>query len=1686
MDEEEALKALLAQQERAVEETRQRLAAAKAAKAHIVAPGIHAAAAASGGAALVAVPGSTIRYARVAADAHGTPISRAGRDLALFGKAHRVEAAAAPPSSTVRNHALWSKFYDHQDNKFKSKAAHADRYHELMSARNIPVDRYTEVGRAPRYFDEEAKRVLDEREVYGADKQLVPQYAGRTVADRIVLRDDTLYTVSVVLFSFYAKTAPPPRAAGEKRVNPVTALRAQYLDKDRKYFEDMEGNYHQMWKELSITVPGKVWRSMPAPAAVDWTFGTRAVAPMTWEGSANNLRVFDTRPPVEQPKVWYTQHAEHGVPFLKPQVDAQQQGDKSIFSLLATRTKYSITRTLLDFAEPNDGYITAIAFGNAQPVVKASPWMGIDEPARTDGVARPYSKWLPVAWSSAGSLEQWLKEEPVALYDEAGVLVPANACGYAIVIKQFLVHFSKYRARKPGATLPMLTLGHLYNMFNGDTEDPHGVDMDAQGNTLALTPEEEDYTITLRKLKRFFEDPMVRKNLVVLDGTGKVIKEACVTWPKAPKKGAAAAAAAAAVGGAAATAATAAAEEAEDVISVTTSGSSSSSSKKGAGKYLNDEHGPSTTYIIFEDGHLSLISGSTIITKIKNNSFIHNALVPMQLPVKPPTSNYPLKNTHLVEPPVIWCDSLAALCGINVFIDKGKGKTVWETVRVVLPSSRCDLWELLDFFIIDGNIKPSVRVADGNRLVSLSVIFERNPGEATTVTYCHPATIRPSGNSSEPTDSIDSEACFLRWRQHDDTLIKLLQQRSFLSYYNDNVRKAFMDFPRRPLTIGFSAVANETPVAEHDMCLAYTHQLLNIKCVPVFNVFDDFVAPASPQFKGASSKRLENSFYMVMVVGTILPPDPLALLLDQPFNLVTYDTWQLVKDMPQVRLRGILMPSVVVPLDCSKVIKELWDDPCPDFKRKHKKELVNRHVGCLGKAQNERSSTYYFGNASERDSVYDRLGAVGSHIFDATTELLEKPQYFVTRTYETQLRNGFYPLAHIVYDGQRRSLYSEAVRVTSAPGRRLLGVKTDALFFSPWIEAEAVPKDYGFGAQGTYTVTMVRGKVPSMAPRQIEAKMFELPQPAFSEPIDIADEYDFAGFKAIFDGVIEQRAADSTSCLDCGMLKDAEADKIDCNFVQGKAHRWPDTDTCVKCGDLRQLVEEEDTCAHEWPHTGAVTRVGGSDIIVKGIVPGAGKTYSLLKYCQGNRRALFVAPYNSLCDDLKKCKCAPGAGACTLEQPLCHRAFDAITCHSLFGMLLDLSAEDAKAAGGRKPFDISAIDIIVFEEVYLNPPHMLAKLQEFKLLNTYCGNTPRQFFAAGDPHQNAPIMDIDLCMTTVERKAYYDSIIATMFPRAITLTICKRFKGPNAEQDKATLAEIVSLVLEPDLAKQVPLIEIARKYFKPVGAGGLADVTGIAVCYLRETAAQVNIVRHAQHIKTMDPALLYEDRGRQYYIGQQLVCARFYKPHSVRPNFLFTVAALPAVGAAEPLLTITGSTHGTFTLKLDDARDFFNYFFSHTGHSLQGMTVTGNITIFELTHRCASREWFYTALTRAQSLECITFWDPDIPVLDAADDFDAVFVARAAALIAGYKATDIKDGYAIGEDFIRPDYLLKLYYAGGGRCCHCVMELEVKMGDKMFSADRKNNSLGHVTGNIQLCCRRCNNGAGKAGSDHCA
>ena len=112
----------------------------------------------------------------------------------------------------------------------------------------------------------------------------------------------------------------------------------------------------------------------------------------------------------------------------------------------------------------------------------------------------------------------------------------------------------------------------------------------------------------------------------------------------------------------------------------------------------------------------------------------------------------------------------------------------------------------------------------------------------------------------------------------------------------------------------------------------------------------------------------------------------------------------------------------------------------------------------------------------------------------------------------------------------------------------------------------------------------------------------------------------------------------------------------------------------------------------------------------------------------------------------------------------------------------------------------------------------------------------------------------------------------------------------------------------------------------------------------------------------------------------------------------------------------------------------------------------------------------YTALSRARNPDQVSFGNVKIPFQQP-----STFKQNIERKIKGHQNYDLKNNL---EHSITVEHIQELFIKQNGDCniCGCSMKTtNYKSNDKyQFSIDRIDSRMGHIGGNIQLCCWDCN------------
>ena len=464
-------------------------------------------------------------------------------------------------------------------------------------------------------------------------------------------------------------------------------------------------------------------------------------------------------------------------------------------------------------------------------------------------------------------------------------------------------------------------------------------------------------------------------------------------------------------------------------------------------------------------------------------------------------------------------------------------------------------------------------------------------------------------------------------------------------------------------------------------------------------------------------------------------------------------------------------------------------------------------------------------------------------------------------------------------------------------------------------------------------------------------------------------------------------------------------------------------------------------------------------VLLLGDLPGVGKTAALKAHCRRDA-TLFVAPTNKL------------------KAEFCRDGFRAVTLDALLGLCYTDGGE--QEIGRRVP--LVGIDAIVFDEIYFYPVRKLERIADFMRAHAAVegGEGGVRNYATGDPLQNPPIDR--LALSAADAAQFYCNAVSALFPAQLTLRHCKRVTSAAGEATLRAIKHRLFVLREPPG-------RVLRAYAKPVAR--LEDVTGTAVCYLNATAAAVNEALHARAVRgRADIKLL---GGKALHAGLELVCRKRLEVKLLRdgggaPRGVLHVNFSYRVHEVHSDHAVLDDYEGGCAIVPAAALAHFSYAHAFTGHSQQGVSVDGAVTVFDAHYSWregdewhgVTASWVYTALSRARDLSLVHVYTGAplrAPEGVAGAGPQAALERAFARKIAGHGSADRAAGRTWEEGtYVEPRDVTPMATRQGGRCAACSAALQLswtKRDPAQASIDRIDNAKESKE-NCRLVCLRCN------------
>ncbi|MBS1736426.1 MAG: hypothetical protein JSS98_07425 [Bacteroidetes bacterium] len=444
-----------------------------------------------------------------------------------------------------------------------------------------------------------------------------------------------------------------------------------------------------------------------------------------------------------------------------------------------------------------------------------------------------------------------------------------------------------------------------------------------------------------------------------------------------------------------------------------------------------------------------------------------------------------------------------------------------------------------------------------------------------------------------------------------------------------------------------------------------------------------------------------------------------------------------------------------------------------------------------------------------------------------------------------------------------------------------------------------------------------------------------------------------------------------------------------------------------------------------------------------GDFPGVGKTTSVLNYI--GKKILFVTPFN------------------TLAQETRSKGHDAITLNMLLGFF-----GEGKEYSRYKAFNVEEYDCICFDEIMMNPPHILKMIDVFMR-----EKSDKKYFATGDTDQLQPFNSHATNISNPQQ--YLNHCVNSMFPNQLTLKINKRLKS---DDDRKKLAQ-----LKADVFNRKKNVMETLKQFGLKIITSMSDVKSKRnICYFNFRNQQVNTHVHKKLVKTpKNHVAITQVEGKKskttnYWKGLKLTCKKHWQQKGVRlfKNYTYEITFI-----SQETFTVKDVVEDT-TLTFPIAMlDHFILSYANTCHSVQGLSIDEPMTIFDINTPYVDRYFVWTALTRATDFNNVTIFkhsDDDVSNLTRSR-VKQYFEKK----VEGYKTQDkLADRTWKANTFVTAEWIKEEYAKLQQKqcaCCKSPYEIYVDEDGTVKSnltVDRIDSNLAHLKTNCRLLCRTCN------------
>ena len=353
-----------------------------------------------------------------------------------------------------------------------------------------------------------------------------------------------------------------------------------------------------------------------------------------------------------------------------------------------------------------------------------------------------------------------------------------------------------------------------------------------------------------------------------------------------------------------------------------------------------------------------------------------------------------------------------------------------------------------------------------------------------------------------------------------------------------------------------------------------------------------------------------------------------------------------------------------------------------------------------------------------------------------------------------------------------------------------------------------------------------------------------------------------------------------------------------------------------------------------------------------------------------------------------------------------------ITYSQLVGEIVD---EDGKKHSKKAVYDTSEFKVLILEELM-----QIAPLDYLNVLSVVA-NLKLEILGNGDDFQNSTGC---LPSNYESREQFYAKTLPYVFTHVQILKGSRRLNAKDAD---------TMLQIKRDLQLGLPVSETIAKY-------GL------------------NTTQDPEFIRGK-PTIAYTNLAGSLIPGSGMLKFKDYDPDKVlvKGEFYEYMAVV---------------VDGKQWVQIGDKqypRKKFSDSGGQTGHAVQGSTIAEPFVILESDHFYASREWFYTALTRTTKLKDV--WIYTGP--STTRNVEKMLLKK----LDSYVKQDKAAGRPIRAEYITVKWM-KTQLGKQNQCCaRCYRRVKLEYEPKdpeQISFNRRNNDLPHTEANTEITCLSCN------------